>query len=222
MAVPNIVGAWSHGGVTVTAGTALILGIPPMANAFIRLASLHYLAGATAHTLTVMRAHTQVLTSAAAAGGQPIIVLATNPGDYPATADQSDNTPANTDFVAVELISGNWFFAKVSGWSTLTMTLASNLPASGVAEGAKVWFFGAPGDINPNTGLANPQYTLTDATTTKFGTDLGENIIGFDGTVPGNGLIEAARKGRDMPLLLHSNNATDAGTFSKVSAMYIR
>lgn len=197
------------------------------------ITSLLYTTAGTAHTVTVMRPVNWTDLSAAAASGQAVIVLRDNPGTYStkykyptpggimapvkggtgtqggtAPSQASDLTLGNTHFLAFQYPDGTWAADKVSSVSSLSVTLTNNLNAA-LPAGTVVFWFGAPTTVNPASGVAH-WATPTIASTNK--SNLAADVIG--------GMIEAFHPGD--PFLIHSNNATAAGTIDGVAGYYAR
>ena len=213
-----IYGSYSIGKKTEAAGTVITKLIPPRANAFTRLTWLEVLTGAMAHTMTIMRPLNKTTLSAVAAGGQAVISLVADPGNYPTTIQTADNVIAANDYVVVELPDVTYHVGLVSSVATLDITLTANLPTGGAASGAKVWFFGIITDTNPNTAEAHAQYTLTANATNLFGNRAGESIVGFFETI--KGLTALSMTGKEEPLVVHIGNATNASTIEGGQAVY--
>jgi hypothetical protein len=215
-------GVFGHGKLTQTAGTVITRLVPPREKSFTRLTSVWYTAGATAHTLTVMRPLGKTFASAAAATSQAVINIERDPGAYSAigTVNTSNNAIAANDFCVYQTADGNYVLDTVSSVSTLAITMTTNVPTSTVLKGAPFWFFGIITDTNPNDNLAHPQYTLPASITTYLGSDAGEGVAGFVGTIPGLAITEWPLDGMNEPMILHSGNATNAGVLEKVSAIY--
>jgi hypothetical protein len=212
-----ILGVRHYGKATASAGTAIVRLIQPWPNAYTRLASLAYTAAGTVHVLTVMRslAVTTFLTDAAP--GATTVLLATDPGNYLAAINVADNPIAANDYIAYETASGIVVLDTVSSVSGLQLVLSTAL-VGGVKSAGKLWFFGVPADTNPNDGQAQPQFTLPASATTKLGSDVGDDVAGFMGTIPG--LPALGLDGTYEPLLLHVNNTTAAGVLEKNVALY--
>lgn len=207
-----------YGKLTQNAGTVITRLIEPVRGSYTRLASVWYTASATAHTLTVMRPLGVTTFTAAAAASQAVVNIAADPGDY-ATTTVADNLIAGSDFVVYEsAYPGLFVLDTVSSVSSLAITLATNLPTGGVLQGGKFWFFGVIGDTNPSNGLVHSQFTLAANVTTYLGSDPGESIAGFIGTIPG--YSGSGLSGMYEPMILHSGNATNAGVLEKVTAIY--
>ena len=212
-----------YGKLTQSAGTVITRLVEPVKNAFTRLVSVWYTAGATAHTLTVMRPLNRVTFTAADAAGQAVVNISADPGNYTGIRT-ADNTIAANDFVVYESADGTFVLDTVSSVSSLAITLTSNVPTGGVLVGGYFWWYGIITDTNPNDATAHPQYTLPASVTTYLGTDAGEGIAGFVGSIPGNqkagSLINV--NGKYEPLILHSGNATNAGVLEKATAIYTK
>lgn len=233
----------SYGRLTQTAGTAIVRLIQPIAGAIARLMYLVYNAGATAHTLTVMRCLGQTTVASAAAGGQQVINITADPGKYSTTfpngtSSVADNNISANDYVVYQCADGTFVVDTVSSVSTLAITMTNNLPTGGVAAGAPFWFFGITTDTNPSDGLAHPFFNMPQSTITTLGSSSGEaGGGGFSSSVPhptfftpptgslawngnpaGPGGIN--QNGQGEPLLICSNNATNQGYIEEAVAAY--
>lgn len=183
-----------YGKVTQTAGTKINRLIPPHKRGFSRLMKLVYTAGATTHTLTVMRALGKTYTTADAAASQAVINIAANPGP-------SGNALAGSDYVAYRTDEGTYILDTVSSISSLAVTLASSLSAALLA-GAEVWMFGVAADTDPTIGEAhNSLRGLLNATTTYS-----EELVGL-----------FCSHNIDEPLLIQSDNASNAGVIEQIN-----
>lgn len=215
-----------YGKLTQTAGTVITRLVAPREGSFTRLLSVWYTAGATAHTLTVMRPLGKTTASAAAAASQAVINITADPGDYDnyGVISTANNLIAANDFCVYQTADGNYVVDTVSSVSSLAITMTTNVPTATVLAGAPFWFFGIITDTNPADNLAHPQFNLYANITTYFGTDAGEAQMGFIGTIPGINLASATAAwpltGKNEPMILHSGNATNAGTLEKVTALY--
>lgn len=189
---------------TATAGTEITCLIPPKVRAYSRLTRVLYRCGSTAHTITAAKALASTTLSAAAAGSQAVINITADSGVTPPGAI------AAGDFVCVQLDSGQYHLGKVSSVSTLAITLTANLP-SAAAAGSKVWFLGAVGDhtSSQTANKPNPIKGSQFPCTASVLNDWGDYASGICQTL-----------NQEEPLLVHSNNATAAGTFEQVSAAY--
>lgn len=188
-----------RGLLTATAGTAIELLSPgagrDVRNAYCRLQRLVYRAAGTAHTLTILRA-LGVTTAAAAAAGQAVLTLAAQP--------QAGNDVAADDYLAWEVAEAtaggatlvHYLHGKVLSVSGLTITLTANLTRA-VPAGSRVWLLGVAGDAAPSG-----EQQLTFSAPANAVTTLG----GPDVDVACSGLLGA-------PILVLSNNATNAGQF---------
>lgn len=194
---------FGFGKLTQSAGTAIVRTANPVGgtsrrNLKTRINKIVYTAGATAHTLTIMRELGTTTLSSAAASGQAVINLTANPGT---------NTPAGgiaaNDYVVIKLSDGTYQTAVVSSVSTLAVTLTGNVDSPGAAAGAKVWFMGAPGDHTNTFALASG------ATTTLDGSTLGRTELGFIEATVGY-----------SPLIAYINNASNAGTLQQMSGCW--
>jgi hypothetical protein len=221
---------------TQTAGTIITSLIQPRNKMRTKVTTLKYTAAGTAHTLTILRPLSKVKIVTAVAAGGTSYVLSRDPGNYSANATLdalkgpnsdgaqfalsgnnggtpivANNLIASGDFLAIQTAQpGTFFLATVSGspataangQCTVTATAA---PTGGVPAGAEVYFFGTTTDTHPVTGEAHPAYTGAASVTT---------------TIDGNGGEVASAFGVDEPLLIHSDNATAAGTLELATGVY--
>jgi hypothetical protein len=122
------------------------------------------------------------------------------------------NAIASNDYVVIERADGTFHTSTVAGgtFAGANLTLTTSLPTNiGASSGAKVWFYGITTDSNVADGSAHPQFNTTANTTVTIGNTIGEGIAGF---------LQTA--GRYEPILIHSDNATAAGTIERVAAVY--
>lgn len=192
MSIP-ISGTFGYGLVTATAGTVITRTLPAKKRHWTHLLFAKYIAGATAHTLTVMQALGTTTLSAAAAAGQAVVALTADPG-----VGTASGVIAANDYVVIEKPDGTFHTGIVSSVSGLNVTLTANVPTGGFAALAPVWFFGVIGD-------GHPQYTLTASVATTLQSTIGS-------------VVSSLR--RYQPLILHSGNATNAGVLDLVSGCY--
>lgn len=185
---------FGFGYLTQTAGTAIVRSVYPRKNRAggrnpkTRIGKVMYLAGATAHTLTVMRPLGTTTLSAAAAASQAVINITAD-----AQAPSAAGALAANDYVILELADGTYQTGIVSSVSTLAVTLTANLTAA-AAAGAKVWMFGVAGDHTDT-------YDLTNGATTTL-----------DSSLPGRkGLGFVSSRNAYEPIILSINNATNQG-----------
>lgn len=192
-------------GLTAAAGTAITGLIPPRRAAFTRLTRVQYRCGSTAHTLTFLKAFGKTVLAAGVAQSGTSITLAADPG-----AGTPSGNLANGDWVCVELDGGGFFLSPVSSLTGLTMTVNA-LPAAAKA-GNRVWTFGVPGD-----------HPATSQTTLKPNPERGSALTCTasalnDWSDVASGMCQSLEQ--DSPLMVHSNNATAAGTFEMAAASY--
>lgn len=229
------------------AANTIITSLVPLSNGRkTKLTTLKYTAGVTAHTLTLLRPlgskqelkaafptangipagggkSANCFTTAAAAAGATSLVLNRDPGAYAANFVTdfgaspapvplaADNLIASGDFLVVQLgYPSGYYLAAVSAASTnavtgyVTVTVTA-VPTGGVPQYAEVYFLGTTTDVDPRTGEAHPAYTGTASVTT---------------TIDGNGGSIGETVGRDEPLVVHSNNATNAGVLELLTGVY--
>jgi hypothetical protein len=195
MLLQNTFGGNVAAGITATAGTVITVVAPAHRQGRTRVTKVSYTGTGTAHTLTAMRPLSRTTLSANAAASQAVINLTGDPG----TLFSPANVIAANDYLVIRHDDGTFGVYKVSSVSTLQITLTGNLSVA-CSAGATVWFLGITTDTDPATGLAHPAWTL--GTTT--------NSLTGDGDV----LVNSHQE--DSPILLYSNNATNAGTFIEV------
>ncbi len=221
----------SYGSLTQVADTIITRLIDPHRGCFTTVADVWYTASTTAHTLTVMRPLGFTTVSSAAAAAQAVINITADPGVYShfGTIDVADNAIAANDFVCYQTADGTYTFDKVASVSGLAITMTNNVPTSTVLKGAPFWFFGIITDLNPADGLAHPKFTLAASGTTKLGTDPGDTLGGIVSSIAPPAAMRAMTSstygqwplnGQWEPLVLHSGNATAAGTLEKTTAIY--
>lgn len=197
---------WNIDSHTETAGTVIFDGVQPSINSVAKINSLFLTSGSTAHTWYVMKALGHSITTAAAAVSATEIVVA-------ALTFDPAQTLAASDYIAVQLASGDYFFAIVTGVSTLTLTIAA-LPQA-VNSGAKVWFFGAFGDaghdqIKPPVSITTPLQAAAPA-------HISDSSYSFD-----SGGTRYESNGLGRPLIIYNANATAASTLVAAGGTYFR
>lgn len=193
---------WGQPKKTETAGTVINVLIPGKKDLVTYLNFFSYTDAGTAHTLAMMRSTGDTRTTAAAAASATTVVVAADPGP-------TGNGIAASDYIAIELADGSWHLSTVSSWnsSTLTITLNTAIPSTTtVLSGAKVVFFGVVGDSAHDNS--------------KVSGGSSSSRVDFP-PVAIPGALVASRASND-PILLQSNNASNAGTFSNVCAGYGR
>ena len=185
-----------------------------------RILTVGYTTGATAHAVKILRPLNWTTLTAATEANGTVINLAADPGAYSTAfrfavpgskpANVANNAIAGSDYVAVQTVDGLFHFSKVTSVSTLAVTMTTALPnitGGGAASGAVVYFFGAPGDSDPNTGMAQPGVSIA-ANATLDKTFAEANV----------GPVGALHYGD--PLLFYSPNTTNAGTLDFIAGYY--
>lgn len=195
---------------TATASTAITCIIPPHRRGRTRLTRILYRCGSTAHTITVMKALGSTTLTAAVAASGTSITLAADPGTTTAAG-----AIANSDWIAIRLDDGSVFLTTISSLSTLTMTV--NALPSAAAAGSKVWFFGVPGD-HASSQTQSTVATISPATILKGKLFLATVSVMNDWGDAGASIEQTLNI--DEPLVVHSDNATAAGTFELVSGVH--
>lgn len=181
----------------------------------IHVTSLLYESPAARHNIAIMRPLNFTTFSAAAAGGQAVVNIAADPGNYainykypvPAGWVQrtANNLIAGNDYAMYQCPDGTWVLDTVASVSTLAITMTSNLPTGGLAAGARVWQMKAFGSTDPYTGEANYYLSPTVSAIT--------NLSDIE-----NGLISSHVK--YAPILLYNANATAASIANLVEWTY--
>ena len=202
---------------TATAGTAILVLIPPKPDRKAKLTYFKYTSGATQHTATVMRPLAKTTVKTTAAGAATSLILTRDPGAYAANAvadgrqvpSVADNVIAANDYIVIRRADGVYAAilvsaATVNSDGSVTLTVSA-LPTGGVLASSVVYFMGIPGDTDPSTGLANESFAPATSATTTYDAN-------------GGAMVEALNTGD--PLILHSGNATNAGIFEYATAIY--
>lgn len=189
--------------------------------------SLLYSATSTdVHTLTYLRPKNWARIKNAVAKTGTTFVLAADPGVYSTnyrysspigtgTAALSDNPIATSDYVAYQLNDGTWQLDTVASGTFAALVVNTGVPnitGAQVLANSPMFFFGAVGDADPATGLADPTTVTANGSAATLRVQMAdEQICGFlSGLHPGD------------PLILYSNNATTAGIIEGVSGFYAR
>jgi hypothetical protein len=173
------------GTTTAAANTAFTRILPPSEKGRLCSGTFGYLGTNTAHTLTFLTAVQELRASSEAASGQATLVVNQIP------TDPSGGDLATTDYFVVQHQDGTYGAYLWSSDSGTTITFGSNLTDK-VLKGARVFFMGGPADH------AVSQWTMP--ASTLFTWPAGD--------------FRARSKtasSRFSPILVHSNNATNAG-----------
>lgn len=211
----GIAKSFFFGSKAATAGTAITQIVPGKNNRVAKVVFLRYTSGATAHTVYFMTPQNKVLLSAAAAAGQAVVTLASDPGVFTGKRT-ANNVIATADWVAFKYPDGTLLAVLVHASTapvvnadgTVTLTLAANLPTGGgLGIGATCYYFGLPTDTDPNTGEPFQSIITTVSATTDYGSFAGKTSIG-------------QALNADDPILVYSSNVTNAGIMNMVSGIY--
>lgn len=194
-------GAVGYGRVTANANTAFIRGVDGKKGKYTYLSGFSYTDSGTQHTITVMREYGRTTLAAALAAAATAVTVAADPGG-------TGNPMAASDYVAIRLDDGSWHYSTIaSSGSTTTLVLTTALPSDRTAPiGAPLIFFGAPGDT------FHDNY--------KFLSNANSSRRDFP-PVDGRGPVARGTK-TNSPLILYSNNATNAGILEYTNAGYSR
>lgn len=182
----------SYGSLTQTAGTVITRLVPPRTSLRARVTDLIYTAAATAHTITMMPALLKGKITQDAASGQAVIKIESVP-----TNPLDGSVLAANDIVSFQYEDGAWDLGTVSSLSGTSITLTANLSKAVDAESA-IYFHFAPADH------ANRRYTAAASGTL---------------TITNGNLCTCPAK--SYPIIVHSDNATNAGTLLKLGYTYV-
>lgn len=186
-------------------GTEIIDLIVPKGDLIARLTELVYECAGTAHTVTVLKALGKTNTTAAAVANATSLVVGS-------LAFGDSQTLAANDFIVFKYNDGSWDYRKVSGVSTLTLTVAALSGA--VANNSPVFLMGAAGDsghfaVAPRAStrevFTSPISGITDSSSFYRNTT-SDTIV--------------TNNGRGRPMLIHSANASAAGKLHAASGYY--
>lgn len=185
---------------SATADTVVVVNTQGKRGAYTYLVFVRYTVAGTAHTLNFMRAASKAkVATELAAAGTALVVDA-------ALTDGGGNAIAANDYLAIELEDGLWHVSTISAWNgtTKTATLNTAIPTGYTArKNADVRCYGVPAD------------TYHDAYEIATGTS---NTTSHPAVANAGPLMRS--KYKNEPILLYSNNATAAGTFNNVAAIY--
>jgi len=190
---------------TETAGTVIEEIVPPKENMIARITGIIYEAAATAHTLTVMRAVANTSCSKYSASGQTVLnVLQPDAMKDSAGADEA---LAANDFVVYQTEDGTYGASKVSSVSGNAITMTANL-AGTVDEGGTIWLMGE---------LARTTHVAMNAKASTVNILEG---LAIQAGLPQQASPKNIRDGANDPLLIQSDNATNAGFLRSISGVY--
>lgn len=190
---------------TESAGTAIVEVIPAAQNGIPFIKTLAYTSGATAHTIYVMKCVGTTTTSQGSLSGVSTLTLnKTDPGKATSGADE---TLAGSDYLVWVDENGVYKADTVSSVSGAVVTL-SNALASDVLSGATVWAF------HELARSVHIQLKPAASATTVY------QDLDLSAGIPKQTGIQIKRTGVGEPLLVVSNNATNAGSFDYISGYY--
>lgn len=197
-------GGDGYGPLTQTAATRIQLALGGVGGLFTHLKNFRYTDSGTAHTITAMRGASRGKATAAVAAAGTSLVVDT------ALVDGDGNAIAASDYVCVRLNTGEWHISAVTSWTsgTKTIVLTTAVPAlKSILKGAAVICYGVAGDT---------WHALH-----KFTAGAGSAAVNFPpASTPDVTLCRASAPGE--PILLDSNNATNAGTFNQANVEYAK
>lgn len=185
--------------------------------------SLEYYTGTTQHTIGILRPLNFTTVNGAVAKGGTSIILTADPGVYSTNYNYAtvngypqnvaDNAIAGSDYYAVQLKDGTWWFDKITSVSSLTLTVPA-LPspttnAGGIADQAVFFWFGVISDTDPATGQIHPQWVTELAGSGQAVQTFGDNVCSLVASVhPGD------------PMLFYSPNTTARGDLGLTRGVY--
>lgn len=217
---------FSRLGITAAGGTPFFAAIPFHPKRKSKLTYLQYLAGATAHTLSLLSPLSKFAKLVApAVAGATTFQIGADPGKYslnlfPGSSipepSVADNPIAANHIVAMQGPDRVVSIFKVSSVSvannvwTITINtggapFATAIPTQGYPTGTPLFFYGLITDVNPATGLAHPTIAAGASATTTIGAN-------------NQTVFETAES--ESPLLIYSPNTTNAGTVVWASGVY--
>lgn len=186
-----------YGSATAAAGTEILRVCPPKLGRYTRVVSAQYDCGSTSHVLTLMVTLDRVQVSTDAEAGQAVIKFNKAP------VDSSGNKIAANDYFVVKDEMGIFGVYRVNAVSGLSITIDASIGTAGasgftnkVLAGRNVWFVGAAADH------AARQFTMKASTVNQ----LPHVPTGY-----------ATSPAAFEPIVVHSNNATNAGILSFVT-----
>lgn len=225
-------GAFSKGQKTASAGTKIVILIPPFSNQGMtglgtgkqglgipHITHIIVDGTTTAQNIAILRPMNFTTFSANAASGQAVVSLTADPGVYstnfkyglpngqsgPRTADDAI---ASGDYCVYQAADGTYVADTAGGsFSSGSLTMTTNLPTGGVLAGGLFWYFGVSGDTDPNTGEVQPLFGTTGTAARLEYSDV-------------NGLWNALHAGD--PLLIVDPNSTAADTIQLVAGYYAK
>lgn len=194
-----------YGSKTLSLGVPIVLVCPPKAGKYTRLDYIQYLPAGTAHTITAMVTlfSTSVATDVALNG-------TTITGKQPLSATEAGGAAAAGDWIVTIDQNGKYVvyqIASVTGAVNTITTTSDYGDANGtgvssiIEQDAPLYFMGAPGNHSK-------RQFLTVASTL------------FTVAPPLGGIATATRK--NQPILVHSDNATAAGSFKAITYSNVR
>lgn len=196
---------FSRGYHTENAGTQIVEVIPAAGEGIPTISGISYTCAATGHNLYIMRAVGQTTTVQGSLSGVSTLVLSkSDPGKATTGADE---TLAASDYLVWVDETGVYRANTVSSISGNTVTLSSALTAD-VNAGATVWAFH---EIARSVHIALKPPA---STTTVY-----SNVM-FAAGVPKQAGVNFSRTGVGEPLLVVSDNLTNAGSINYISGYY--
>lgn len=183
-----------YGSLTQTAGTAITRVIPPREGARACVGNFKYVPAATAHTITMMVVLAEVTVISEAAASQAVVSLSAIP-----TAADGSILAAN-DYLILQYEDGSWNAHLVSSLSGTAVTVGTSFSQK-IPKSSRAFFMGAPADHTSRQFLTIAS-TAYDFVASDF------RIRAATSALP------------NQPILVHSNNATNAGNLHHLSYYY--
>ena len=204
------------------AGNSVLPGSSQGLGAWTGLLYVQYTTGGTAEAFYVLRPLGFTHLAAAAAGGQAVITLNADPGNYSQAATAAgvawtfstpNNLLASGKYIAYQCPDGTYRFDTVSSVASIpTVTLTTNLPTGGLAAGAPFWYFGAVGDTNPYDAQPHPKFNMFASQASAAG------IIGtYSGDIP---IVQSY--GTNNPLLILATSTSAQSWIESGKVVYLQ
>ncbi len=213
MLLRNFMGGNSLGKATAASDTVINRLVPPRRGAKTFIQQIVQTTGSTAHVLTALRCMGRSQLVANAAASQSTIVLKGDPGAGSNLFGNSKGTAlASGHYVAIRNPDETIQLTTVNGAPTLgsngilTVVLTDTLTYA-LAPGADFWQLGIATSVDPRTGIAFAQFNV----------QVSKNLYAINQSPNESPLVDS---GEDEPILIQSNNPTNAGTIESVTFIY--
>jgi hypothetical protein len=186
---------------------------------------MRYTTGNTAEKVTILRPLNWTTVAVAGAINTTAFTLTSDPGKYStnynypvgggltAPGNIADHVTTTTDYYAVQLSDGTWFFDLLAGFNTTTFVVTTtatipNVTGGGIPAGAIFYLLGSSALKDPATGLIQPSRQSTASTNQEKLIDDQSGTAGIAALHPGD------------PLMVYCPNGTDVHTLDGVEGTY--